>query len=236
MQFVEIKPGKFTMGSPETQQGRWVDEDQVEVEITKPFEMQTTQVTQQEWEKVMNNNPSRFRGSDLPVESMHWDILQVFLKRLTGQNKDYDYRLPTEAEWEYCCRAGTTTPYFWGDTYLKEEETYDALTDQYAWFEFNSDKQTQHCGIKKANPWGLYDMTGNVNEWVQDIYNTRLLGGKDPLQTVSGSLDQRGAPVHVIRGGSWFGSERLLRSAYRGGGDARGESTIGFRLVRTRKE
>lgn len=158
--FVPIPAGTFQMGSPKSETGRFSDETQHPVTITQPFEMQTTQVTQSEWEKVMGNNPSRFKGSSRPVERVSWDDVQKFISKLNESQSEYVYRLPTEAEWEYACRAGTTSAYFFGD---------DAKDiQQYAWTSVNSDDQTHDVGTLKPNPWRLYDMCGNVWEWVHD--------------------------------------------------------------------
>lgn len=155
MKFIEIKPGKFMMGSNE-----YEDEKPIhQVEITKPFEMMDAPVTQKQWEEVMGNNPSCFSGPNRPVENVSWHDCQEFIKKMNEKNDGYTYRLPTEAEWEYCCRAGTSTKWFHGDDEngLKE----------YA--HFNS-RETCDVKTKKPNPWGLYDMCGNVWEWCQDWY------------------------------------------------------------------
>ena len=199
IEMIKIEPGKFTMGSPITEKDRYSDEDKVEVEITKPFEIMTTPVTQKQWNEVMGKNPSHFRKDEnLPVDSVSWNNVQNFIKKLnekTGEN----YLLPTEAEWEYSARAGTKTAYFFGDD---SEDLED-----YAWFYDNSEEKTHQVGMKKPNQWGLYDVYGNLWEWVQDAYSDKLPGGRDPLNE-SGS-------GRVLRGGGWYSVALNLRSANR---------------------
>jgi formylglycine-generating enzyme required for sulfatase activity len=159
--FVKIKSGKFLMGSPESEVGRFSDEKQHEVKIKKDFDICTTQVTQEQWESVMGSNPSHFKGDRLPVENVsYYDVLE-FIKELNDSQDSYTYRLPTEEEWEYACRAGSQTAYSFGDDPKK--------LDQYA--VYNTDK-TAPVGSKKPNPWGLYDMHGNVWEWTSSVYQS----------------------------------------------------------------
>jgi sulfatase modifying factor 1 len=154
--FIPIHPGKFTMGSQEDKVAQGSGEPQKEVEITKRFEMQDTQVTQLQYSSIMDTNPSTYEGLQKPVQNVSWNDVQDFIKKLNELDKDYTYRLPTEAEWEYCCRAGTTTPY--SNTPL----------ENYA--HFNSNDGPINVQSKLPNPWGLYDMHGNVWEWCQDWY------------------------------------------------------------------
>src|SRR5262249_4981511 len=123
----------------------------------KSFEMGKYEVTQEQWQAVMSNNPSHFKGANLPVDTVSWNDAQEYIKRLNAQNDGYTYRLPTEAEWEYACRAGRM-----GD--------YTESLDEMAWYERNSANETHPVGQKKANGWGLYDMQGNVSEWCQDWF------------------------------------------------------------------
>lgn len=162
MNFKLIKAGTFMMGSPKDENNRFEDETQHEVTIDKDFEMQTSPVTQEQWEGIMGNNPSYFKGKDLPVETVSWDDVQEFIKKLNDKNDGYTYRLPTEAEWEFAARGGTTTAYSFGDD--------PSQSSDYAWFSKNSEGTTHPVGMKKPNPFGLYDMHGNVWEWVQDEY------------------------------------------------------------------
>ncbi len=225
MTFVRINPGSFLMGSPENEPGRRDNESpQHEVRITKPFYISVTPVTQEQYERVKHKNPSRFRkrhggGPDHPVENVTWDQAMRFCDRLSRMPEEEIhrriYRLPTEAEWEYACRAGTTTPFFCGQQ----------LTPEYAIFGRTG---TAPVAQTLANPWGLHDMHGNVYEWVMDWYDDYYYfdsPAEDPPGPKTGTL-------RVIRGGSWESPARDCRSAARQGHmpDAATE-TIGFRVV-----
>ena len=217
LETVKIEAGTFLMGSPKEEKNRYRDEGQVKVEITKPFEMMTTLVTQEQWLEVMESNPSDFTGKNHPVDGVSWNDLQIFIKKLnekTGKN----YRLPTEAEWEHAARGGTETAYFFGDD-------ASALGD-YAWYSKNSGDRTQEVKKKKPSPNGLYDIYGNLWEWVQDAYSSTLPGGKDPLNEDGSS--------RVLRGGGWYSIAWVLRSANRDRYyPGNGNYFVGFRLVRT---
>jgi formylglycine-generating enzyme required for sulfatase activity len=197
MTFVKIPAGTFMMGSPDSESGRYSNEGpQHQVTISKSFELQTTEVTQSQWQAVMGSNPSYFKGPDLPVETVSWDDAQAFIAKLNAKNDGYRYRLPTEAEWEYAARAGTTGPYA-GDV------------DAMAWHLKNSDQTTHLVGTKAPNAWGLYDMHGNVREWVQDWYDDYSASAViDPVGPSSGSY-------RVLRGGSWYFYSQGCRSANR---------------------
>ena len=197
--FRRIPKGTFVMGSPESEAGRDSDEAQVGVEITKPFEIMSKEVTQKQWFLVMRNNPSYFKGEkycganydsvnklcpDHPVESVSWNEVQEYIKKLNGLQglknceggpKDPSgcYRLPTEVEWEWAARAGTKTAYFFGDS--------STQLGRYAWYSENSGSRTHKVGTKGANSLGLHDVYGNVFEWVQDVYREELEEGEDPL-------------------------------------------------------
>jgi formylglycine-generating enzyme required for sulfatase activity len=188
MKFVLIPAGEFTMGSPENEQGRDSNEPQHKVKITKPFYMQTTEVTQAQWKAVMGNNPSYFKGNDLPVETVSWDDAQEFIKKLSAK-EGVKYRLPTEAEWEYACRAGSTTKFYFGED--------ESKLDEYAWYHNNSDGKTHPVGQKKPNAWGLYDMHGNVWEWCQDWYGADYYKNS-PAEDPQGPAS---AESRVLRGG-----------------------------------
>jgi formylglycine-generating enzyme required for sulfatase activity len=195
MEFVLIPAGKFMMGSNAS-----ADEKPIhEVMIAAPFYLGKYQVTQGEWTAVMGSNPSHFKGDDrLPVETVSWDDCQEFIAKLNARKDGYAYRLPSEAEWEYACRAGTT-----GE--------YAGELNEMAWYGQNSDSKTHRVGEKNANAWGLHDMHGNVWEWCQDEWHENYAGAPtDGRAWVTGSDNYR-----VLRGGSWNDLAYDCRSAYR---------------------
>lgn len=189
LELVEIKAGKFTMGADERG-----ERPPHEVTISKNFWMQTTEVTQAQWKAVLGTDPSEFKGADLPVENVSWEEAVEFTKRLTAKVQDQlkgrKAALPTEAEWEYACRAGTTTPWSWGGD--------EKSADLYCWHDGNSGQKTNPVGKKKPNPWGLFDMHGNLWEWVADRHAEEYPAGAatDPQGPDQG--DNR-----VRRGGGW---------------------------------
>ncbi len=215
--------GKYTMGSPRDETGRRDNENQVQIELTQGFWLGETVVTQELYAAVMNTNPSHFKGPQRPVEQVSWNEAQAFCTAFTKLLRNEgllaansNIRLPTEAEWEYACRAGTTTAYSFGND--------AAQLGQYAWFEGNSGKETKPVGTHKANPLGLYDMHGNVWEWCQDGSEEKLRGGEDP---VVGSRSSR-----VVRGGSWVNVAFFVRSSFRDYYTPNLRSyCIGFRVV-----
>ncbi len=213
--FVLIEPGEFMMGSENASSA----EKPVHlVRITRPFEMGKYEVTQAQWQAVMGSNPSHFkRCGDCPVENVSWEDAQEFIQRLNAQGSRYTYRLPTEAEWEYACRAGST-----GD--------YAGNLNAMAWYGENSGDKTHAVGTKRPNAWGLYDMHGNVWEWCQDWYG-------ENYYSQSPSVDSQGPSTgsyRVTRGGGWDNGALYCRSADRGWSapDFR-VYALGFRLVRT---
>ncbi len=216
IEFVAIEAGSFMMGNE-----RYYDDQKPvhEVRISKAFYMGKYPVTQSQWEAVMEGNPSHFNGPDLPVESVSWNEVQFFIKKLNEMEDTNEYRLPTEAEWEYACRADTETEYYFGD-----DENQLGL---YAWYYDNSDRKTHPVGQKLPNTWGLYDMHGNVWEWVQDWYDYYKNGySTDPEGPDSGS-------GRVLRGGCWSNIAGNLRSADRGPNSPDSSNYgIGFRLAR----
>ncbi len=180
-----IPAGEFMMGSPETESNRSDAELQHRVSITKPFYLGVTEVTQEQYQKVMGTNPSQFKGPQNPVEKVSWADAVEFCGKLSAMPAEktagHVYRLPTEAEWEYACRSGTTTAYSFGDDASR-------LGD-YGWFKGNSDSKPHPVGEKKPNAWGLYDMNGNVYEWCQDRYGAYPSGSAtDPTGVSSGSI------------------------------------------------
>jgi formylglycine-generating enzyme required for sulfatase activity len=202
LEMVWIPAGTFMMGSPDDEQDRSGGEGpQHQVTLTQGFYMGIYEVTQAQWEAVMGNNPSVYSGANRPVEDVSWDDAQAFiaeLNTLTGLT----FRLPTEAEWEYACRAGTTTRFYWGD-----DPSYNEI-DDYAWYRDNTDA-THDVGLKLPNAWGLYDMSGNVWEWCADWKGFYPSGSvTDPTGPSSGS-------ERVYRGGSWDYDPQYCRSASR---------------------
>ena len=211
MKFVWIPPGNFMMGSPKEEKERNADETQHKVTLTRGFYIGVYAVTQEEWQAVMGNNPSRFKGEKkLPVEMVSWDDCQKFCKKL--QEKDRKpYRLPTEAEWEYACRAGTTTPFHFGETISTDQANYDG---NYAYGNGKKGvdrKKTMPVGSFPANAWGLYDMHGNVWQWCQDRH------GDYPQKDVADPQGPENGKLRLWRGGSWGDDPECCRSAYRSG-------------------
>ena len=203
MEFIRIPAGTFMMGSPDSATEAFDNEKPAHrVTISQPFYLGKYPVTQAQWEVVMGNNPSRFKGNpNLPVESVSWNDVPAFMRKLNEREGGRAYRLPTEAEWEYACRAGTTTIYSFGND--------AAQLGDYAWYNENSGGETHPVGEKQPNPWGLYDMHGNVWEWVQDWYSPYTAEAvTDPIGPATGA-------ARVIRGGGWVSSARFARSAYR---------------------
>jgi formylglycine-generating enzyme required for sulfatase activity len=223
MEFIQIEAGCFNMGRNSKLRIGGDDElPRHKVCIKKPFLLGKTEVTQKQWVEVMKRNPSRFKGDNKPVERVSWKDVQIFIKHLDKNEGGKHYRLPTEAEWEYAARAGSDSIYHFGDD-------IKTLTE-YAWFSANSDKHTHPVAQKKPNQWGLYDMHGNVHEWVQDLYGSdyyRKSTTDDPPGADSGWM-------RVYRGGSWFYHAGGLRSTDRNGGwSGVRYNALGFRLLRT---
>ena len=219
MEFVYIKPGTFMMGSPSNESGRDSIERQHRVTISSAFYMQTTEVTQGQWKAVMGNNPSIFKGDNRPVENVSWNDANKFIRKLNRKEGTDRYRLPTEAEWEYACRAGTTTRFRFGDS--------DSRLSNYAWYSNNSSSKTHPVAQKKPNVWGLYDMHGNVWEWCQDRY------GDYPACHVTNPTGPSSGVDCFVRGGSWNVAVWYMRSAGRHRHTPVNRcDSIGFRVAR----
>ncbi len=216
MDLTRIEPGSFMMGSDKGDP----DEKPVhEVKITKPFYIGVSEVTQEQYEKVMGTNPSRFEEPNRPVENVCWEEAKSFCRKLSEMEKA-EYRLPTEAEWEHACRAGTQTVFYWGDN---SDTSYFRCA-------FNSGNESRPVGTVKPNAWGLHDMSGNVWEWCEDWYANR---GYTPTETTDPTGPKAGSR-RVVRGGSWCGTPEDCRSANRLGYAADGRLyTIGFRVCKS---
>jgi formylglycine-generating enzyme required for sulfatase activity len=214
MKFVLIPAGEFMMGSNEYDSEKPVHN----VTISKPFYLGVYPVTQREWKAVIGDNPSGFKGDDLPVENISWHDAQEFINKLNEKEEISKYRLPSEAEWEYAARAGTTTRYSFGDD--------ESKIGEYAWYWENSGNKTHPVGQKQSNPWGLYDMHGNVWEWVQDKYHN----GYDGAPIDGSAWEDGGGADRVFRGGGWDCTAELCRSAFRFFNDP-GDLDLGFRLL-----
>ena len=212
IKFVLIEPGTFIMGDERLD----LSKPAHKVELTQPFYLGKYPVTQSEWDAITGANPSTIKGVQNPVESVSWKQVQAFLKKLN--NGAAQYRLPTEAQWEYACRAGTSTLYSFGDD--------KADLDAYGWFSSNAGKESHPVGQKKPNPWGLYDMHGNVWEWVHDVYAPYEEG------TAIDPAGPRSGLAHAFRGGSYYNFALHLQSAFRGGSPDHPNPHLGFRLLR----
>ena len=227
MAFAPIPAGTFEMGSS-TKDAHEHEQPVHSVTISQPFYVGVHTVTQGQWKAVMNTEPWKGKsrveeGDDYPAVYVSWEKAQAFIEKLNARDDESIYRLPTSAEWEYACRAGSTTEYYFGNDVRKLKA--------YTWYNKNAnevgEEYAHRVGQKRANEWGLYDMHGNVWEWVEDWYSGYLSEAvTDPKGPETGSY-------RVIRGGSWGGPAGGARSAYRDGvaPDARG-SGLGFRLVR----
>ncbi len=220
MAFVLIPAGSFAMGASEYVGDG--DESPVHrVTISRPYYLGKYEVTQAQWQAAMGENPSHVRGPQLPVESVTWHDCQRFLGRL-AEKTGRTFALPTEAQWEYACRAGTTTSWSFGAD--------DTLAGDHAWFRANSGGVTHPVGTKAPNAWGLYDMHGNVGEWCADYYLKHAYADGD----VTDPQQARAAPDSspVWRGGAWGDGTDYLRSSYRNvNGPDNPHAGIGLRCV-----
>jgi formylglycine-generating enzyme required for sulfatase activity len=213
LEMVLIPAGKFKMGDPGADH---------EVTLTKPFYMGKYEVTQEQWESVMGKNPSDTKGAKLPVTDVSWEDCQEFIKKLNKMT-DGGYRLPTESEWEYACRAGTTTAYSFGDKITPKDANYFYVRDPKI-------VKPVAVGSYKPNAFGLYDMHGNVWEWCED---------RDAAYPKESVIDPkgpaRGEKSVVLRGGTYVHRESSVRSSYRSSRipDERSSTGLGFRLART---
>jgi formylglycine-generating enzyme required for sulfatase activity len=219
MEFVLIPAGEFVMGSPEAEREAALAEEkdgwakdriptegpQHKVKISRPFYLGKYEVTQAQWQAVMGNNPSQFQGSMNPVEKVSWDEVQQFLAKLNAafERKGMLFGLPTEAGWEYACRAGTTTAFCFGDN--------AALLNDYGWSNANAGGKTHPVGQGKPNAWGLFDMHGNVWEWCSDWHAKDYYAQSPPVDPVG----PPGGSYRVSRGGAWSNAPGPCRAAFR---------------------
>ncbi len=223
-----IPAGTFQMGSPNGEQDQGGDEWPVhQVTFAEGFWMGKYEVTQVQWRAVMHYDSSNYRGDNLPVQKVSWDEVQMF-ERLLNER----FRLPSEAEWEYAYRAGTTTRFYWGD-----DTIYDQI-DTYAWYD-GFPGSTHQVGGKTANAWGLHDMAGNVLEWCEDFYhdnvhNNYYYRGYLGAPTDGSAWTTNGGTDRVLRGGAWDSLPEHCRAAFRSRTEPfRGSDPVGFRVVAT---
>jgi formylglycine-generating enzyme required for sulfatase activity len=225
LDLVGIPPGRFTMGSPLNEEGHNNDEVEHNVKISRPFYLGRHLISQAQYEQAMKSNPSYFKDPALPVETVSWFDAVSFCEELfTRFGKPF--RLPTEAEWEYACRAGTTTPFNTGATMNTDQANFDGKFTFGGSLESLSRWRTTPVGSFSPNSWGLYDMHGNVWEWCSDWYGE---------YTQTPVTDPQGPPVgaiRILRGGSWFHGPADCRSAQREALDpGRRHSPYGFRVA-----
>ncbi len=247
IKFVKIHPGSFIMGSPKSEKGRKWDEKQHKVILTKGFYLSETEITQQQFFDVMGFNPSQFKecGGNCPAETLSFHEAQEFIFKLNVLERTKRYRLPTEAEWEYACRAGSTKAFTNGDiTALRCDP--DPVLDKVGWYCGNSGARDPFIynirphpvAMKQPNKWGLYDMHGNVAEWTSDackprgVWRTGVVNTTYDVPKIKNPLSKKG-PNRIFRGGSWNTSAIFARCANRGSYKPTARrNSIGFRIVR----
>ena len=204
-----IEPGTFTMGSPKNEPERDDDETQCEVTLTEGFWLAETTVTQALWKTVMGDDPSHFKGEHLPVEQVSWEDAQRFIAKMNGMKPELQMRLPTEAQWEYCCRAGTSAPFYFGDQISSELVNFNGNSPYNKGRKSEYRQQTVEVKSLPPNDWGLYEMHGNVREWCQDWF------GDYPTQQIVDPQGAESGSSRVLRGGSWLDYGSGCRSAFR---------------------
>ena len=218
MEFVSISAGSFIMGEAPSSPKSIRRNTPFKVTISNPFYMGKYEVTQEQWRAIMGNNPAKFQNPQNPIEWISWNDIQLFIRKLNRKEGTDKYRLPTEAEWEYAARAGSSAQYFFGNS--------EEALEQYAWYWDQLDEKTQPVGRKKPNPWGLHDMYGNVWEWVGDWY------GDYPDAAVTDPQGPSSGSSRVARGGSWRNEAKDCRSSSRNrNAPDRRRDTLGFRLI-----
>lgn len=223
MKMILIPPGSFRMGGDKKlEQAEDHENPKHMVKISNAFYMGKYEVTQKQWHEIMNNNPSKYIDDLRPVEQVSWNDVQVFIQNLNDREGTHQYRLPSEAEWEYSARAGSEGPYTFGsDT---------NILSQYAWYRNNSNGKTHPVGQLEPNAWGLYDMHGNVHEWCQDWFDRNYYSqssSNDPFGPQTGL-------AKALRGGDWGSEDWYCRCASRSlSSPDRRSNRVGFRLIRT---
>ena len=228
MTFIYVPPGTFVMGSPPGNLGRDLDEMPHTVTLTKGYYIQTTEVTQAEWKVVMGENPAMLKNDDRPVENVSWSDTLTFIRTLNQLENTSTYRLPTEAEWEYACRAGAQTSFPTGPSLSTDQANFDGnyLYSGYEKGVFR--RRTVKAGKFLPNKWGFYDMSGNVWEWCQDYYGPY----SSKPETNPGGLSS--GLFRVLRGGSWYYDIQSCRCASRHKADPSKQSiVIGFRVAKS---
>lgn len=221
-EMIVLPGGIFLMGTPENAltASRVSEGPQRQVTL-QPYALSKFEVTQAQWTAVMGDDPSANKGADLPVESVSWNAAKAFVEKLS-EKTGKPYRLPTEAEWEYAARAGSTTAYAFGDD--------EAQISEHSWFDGNSGMSTHPVGEKPPNSFGLHDMHGNVWEWVQDCFHENYIG----TPTDGSAAREYPSCDRVSRGGSWYDVPEVARSAYRfKDGPDNSVSGMGLRLARS---
>ncbi len=224
---VYIPPGTFMMGSPLSEKGRYDDEEQHKVTLTKGCYIGVTEITQGQWKQIMGDNPSRFEAlrENHPVDLVSWNDCQDFIMKLSRKEKSLRYRLPTEAEWEYACRAGSGSA-FTNGAISQVKCGNDPNLDKVGWYCGNTKDETQPVSQKEPNAWGLYDMHGNAWEWCRDWYEEHASNNINPKGPAAGTSK-------VFRGGGWGLPARSCRSAFRDNYAPDHKcKLLGFRLVR----
>ncbi|MBO3457462.1 formylglycine-generating enzyme family protein [Aetokthonos hydrillicola] len=229
LDMVEIPGGKFVMGSPSTEKDR-SDSERPQHNVTiKPFYIGKFTITQQQYQAVMGKNPSNFKGEKRPVEQVSWDDAIAFCDKLS-QRTGKTYRLPSEAEWEYACRALTTTPFYFGETITTDLANYYGSSTYASEPKGVYRQQTTEVGKFPPNAWGLYDMHGNIWEWCQDTWHDSYEGA--PVDGTAWVSDDKNNTLHLLRGGAWNNVPRICRTIDRDW-FARdySDSNVGFRVV-----
>jgi formylglycine-generating enzyme len=243
MDFVLVPAGHFRMGSEATEPGRQIDEVPHDVTISRPFYLGKLEVTQEQWSRLMHHNPSHFSscGPRCPVETVSYDDIQAYIRRLIDASHSGLFRLPTEAEWEYACRAGTRGPFSTGATLSSTQANYDGRYPMAGAPPGPYLARPAAAGSYRPNPWGLFDLHGNVWEWCEDWYGAYPAGSVSdpqgpPRRAARRVWDARGGDwelKRVIRGGSWYFNADSCRCALRyTHAPADKGFSLGFRLVR----